>query len=111
MNKSEQYCLGMSAYNDGRYREAVDYLTPLLTQRRGPQSLLSRFYIGQAHYRMAVDLFNDRKFKEALYHFRSAANANPHGGEFGRFLTACHLGSGQYEMAATELQTLLQRDP
>jgi tetratricopeptide (TPR) repeat protein len=110
MSKDHAYCLGMSAYNAGHYPEAIEHLTPLMASR-GPTGLLSRFYVGQAHYRTAVRLFSDRKFEEAAGHFQAATRANPHGGTFSRYLAACHLGTGRLELAGREWERMLREDP
>ena len=110
MNKRDAYCLGMSAYNDGRHQEAIQHLTPLMAVR-GPTGLLSRFYVGQAHYRIAADLFSQRRFDQAAGHFQAAARANPQGGTFGRYLAACYVGTGRLDLAGREWERMLREDP
>ncbi|UCD29968.1 MAG: tetratricopeptide repeat protein [Planctomycetota bacterium] len=111
MNKNRRYRLGMSAYNAGRYREAIEHLTSLVEGEKGTIALLSRFYLGQAHYRLALDCFKEQQYAQATQHFQAAARINPLGGGFARFLVACHVGTGRYDLAGHELENLLARQP
>jgi len=111
MNDRQRYRLGMAAYEAGRFAEAIRHLTPLASGKRKAQALLSRFYLGQAHHHLAVQLLERRRFAEAAGHFQAAAGANPAGGGVARFLAACHVGTGQFDLAAREFETLLYRDP
>ncbi|MHC4443977.1 MAG: tetratricopeptide repeat protein [Planctomycetota bacterium] len=111
MNKRQHYRLGMSAYNSGRYAEAVEHLSFLASDKTGASGLLSRFYLGQAHYHLAVSLFKEGKYPQAAHHFGSAALANPSGGNFARFMAVCHVGTGRYDLAARELENLLNDNP
>jgi len=112
MNKRQRYQLGMSAYNAGRYSEAIEHLRLLAAvEGHDAKAVLSRFYLGQAHYRLAVSLFEQRRFQDATIYFQAAASINPLGGGFARFLTACYVGTGRLDLAIRELETLLPRDP
>ena len=111
MDDRKRYRVGMSAYNAGRYAEAIEHLMPLASSGSGTQALLGRFYVGQAHYRLAVQLFEEKRFSEASAHFESAARVNPSGGGFARFLAVCHLGTGQLGLAARDFETMLREDP
>ena len=62
MTKRQRYRLGMSAYNTGRYAEAIEHLSCLASEKSSASGLLSKFYLGQAHYHLAVALFKNRKY-------------------------------------------------
>jgi len=111
MNDRQQYRAGMSAYQAGRHAEAIEHLTPLASGGSGAERPLSRFYLGQAHYRLGVDCFKKGQFLEASGHFQAASQANPSGGGFARFLAVCYLGTGRWDLAARELDVLLRDDP
>ncbi|GMU22672.1 MAG: hypothetical protein AMXMBFR13_27570 [Phycisphaerae bacterium] len=111
MRTREQYRLGIRAYSAGRYEEAIAYLQPLTGGKRGVHNALpSRYYLAQAHYRMAVDLFEARQFDDATRHFQAAVRANPSGAGYARFLAVCHLENGRYDQAVHELRALLERN-
>ncbi len=111
MNDRQRYRAGMSAYNAGRYPDAIEYLTVLASAGRGAEGLLSRFYLGQAHYRLGVQLFEQRQFREASGHFQAAAQANPSGGGFARFLAVCYVGMGRLDLAAHEFDAVVRDNP
>lgn len=92
MNDRDSYREGMAAYHAGRYEDAVRKLTPLASDGEGATRVMSRFYLGQAHYQLAVRFFDQRLFRDASQHFQLAAQANPSGGGFARFLACCCRG-------------------
>ena len=57
MDERRRYRAGMAAYNAGRYADAIEHLMPLASSGAGAQALLGRFYLGQAHYRLAIGLY------------------------------------------------------
>lgn len=111
MKAMDQYRAGISAYSAGRFEEAIGLLTPLAAGKRSARGLPAPFYLAEAHYRLAIQLFESRCFPEATRHFTAAARINPTGGDYGRYLAACYAQEGQYELAARELATLLERKP
>jgi len=111
MKRRQQYRLGMSAYKAGRYAEAVGYLTPLVTGDGGITGLMIRFYLGLSHYHIAVGLFKDRRYDEAVRHFQTAARLNSSGGSLARYLVACHVGTGRYDLAGRELEDIVRMNP
>ena len=111
MSKRECYRLGMSAYHAGHYEQAIELLTPLACDDGESLALLSRFYLGQAHYRLAIRWFSEQRFSEAACHFQVAARMNTSGGGFARFLAACYIGTRQFHLAARELESMLRREP
>jgi len=111
MSKRECYRLGMSAYHAGRYKQAIKLLAPLACDRQDPVALLSRFYLGQAHYRLAIRWFSEERFSDAQRHFQAAAAINNIGGGFAKYLAACYIGTRQYDLAARELESMLGSEP
>lgn len=110
MNDRKRYQAGMSAYNAGNYAEAVEQLTSLAAGQGAP-ALLSRFYLGQAHYHLGRMFFEQRRFAEAAAHFQAASQANPTGGSIARFLAVCHVGTGRLDQAIGEFSTALTQQP
>ncbi len=111
MGNRERYRQGMSAFNAGRYAEAIEHLTPPADHASGARRLLSRFYLGQAHYFQGIELFRRRRFGQATEHFQAAARINPTNGGLAGFLAACHVGAGRYDLAGRELGELCRRNP
>lgn len=111
MEKRTQYRLGMAAYHAGRYDKAIEMLAPLGTEGSGAQDLLNRYYLGQAHFRLAVQRFEQKRFEEATRHFQLAAGLNASGGGFATYLASCYVKSGQYDLAAREFDLMLQQNP
>jgi len=111
MKAGQQYQLGMSAYNAARYPEAIEHLQQLAADGQSATAILARFYLGQAHYRLAVALFEQHRFGEATNYFRTAAEINPVGGGFARYLAACYVGTGRFDLAGRELEGLLRQNP
>lgn len=110
MNTNERYQLGMAAYNAGRYAEAIGRLEPLLAEQ-GVTGLLSRFYLGQAHHQVALEYFRQMAYRQAASHFELAAQLNPLGGGVERFLAACYVKSGRFDLAVDQLRSVLAAEP
>lgn len=111
MGDRERYRRGMSAFNAGRYAEAIEHLTPPADHAAGARRMLSRFYLGQAHYFHGIELFRQRRFGPATEHFQVAARINPTNGGLAGFMAACYAGTGRYDLAGRELSELCRRNP
>ncbi|GMV98091.1 MAG: tetratricopeptide repeat protein [Phycisphaerae bacterium] len=120
MKPLEQYRAGIAAFTAGEYAKAIGLLAPLTAEggRRGRdlrppggQGMPARYYLAQAHYRLAVRLFESRRLQEATKHFLAAAQINPAGGDYGRYLADCYTQAGQFDLAARELSARLDREP
>lgn len=112
MNRQERYRLGMAAYRAGRHEKTIELLTPLISDNSSIQQvLLCRYYLGQAHYRLGIRMFERQSYAQATHHFQTAAGLNACGGGFARFLVACHVGSQRFDLAARELDDMLRREP
>jgi tetratricopeptide (TPR) repeat protein len=111
MGDHESYSEGMAAYHAGRYGDVITHLTPLASHGEGAIRLLGRFYVGQAHYRLAVRLFEQRRFRDAGNHFRAAAQMNPAGGGVARFLAACHSNNHDLEELDRQLREQVRLNP
>ncbi len=113
------YRAGMAAYLAGRYDEAIALLEPVVNQppppddTRGPGrtavlTSLSRYYLAQAHYRLAVQFFDAGRHDQATPHFDAAARLNPSGGGVAEFLSQ---GRPLGETGGTDLEALLAARP
>lgn len=111
MNRDEAYRAGMSAYQEGRYRDAIDCLEQLAQQLDTTAGILSRFYLARAHYEVAMAMFQNKRFPDAAHHFRMASELSPEGMSVGRYLAACYAANRQYSMASIELERILERRP
>jgi tetratricopeptide (TPR) repeat protein len=111
MNRDEIYRTGMSAYQDGRYLDAIDCLNKLADKIDTTTGILSRFYLARAHYEVALTMFQQRMFRDAACHFRTAAKFSPEGMSVGRYLASCYAGDRQYGLAAIELERILATHP
>ncbi len=111
MSRTRAYTQGVSAYEAGRYRDAIAHLAPLLSTGQSATAILSRFYLGQAHYHLAVELFERRRYRDAADHFKSASTVNPSGGSFARFLAECYAHLGRLDVAADHWEVVLREQP
>lgn len=111
MSNQTRYRQGVAAFAAGRYTEAISLLEPLAGGAYGAMQLLSRYYLGRAHYLRAVELFRQRRFDQAAAHFQTSARVNPSGQGLGGFLTACFVGSGRYDLAVAELEKMIKARP
>ncbi len=110
MSRKEQYRQGIAALQEDRFEEAIAHLEPL-AGGTGAVAVVARFYLGQAHHRLAVRLFEGGRYQEAIGHFQAAARLNPAGGGFAWYLAACYLGAGRFDLAVGELERLLRQQP
>lgn len=112
MSIKDAYRHGMAAYNAEDYAGAIERLTPVAAENESRAvHLLGRFYCGQAHYQLALQMFKQTRFQEAAAHFEAAARLNPAGGSVERFLAACYLKTGRYELASPQFQQVLRQSP
>jgi tetratricopeptide (TPR) repeat protein len=111
MDDRDSYREGMAAYHAGRYEDVIRLLTSPACEGEGVIRLMARFYLGQAHYRLAVRLFDQRRFRDAGNHFREAARINPSGGGVARFLAGCYVGDKGLEQTAQERAEQIKRCP
>lgn len=111
MEDCEAYREGMAAFHAGRYEDVIERLTPTASYGEGAIRLISRFYLGQAHYRLAVRLFDQRRFREAGEHFRKATELDPSGGGVAGFLAACCPADKRLEEAAVRYAEQVRRHP
>lgn len=111
MDDRESYRQGMASYHAGRYEDAIELLTPTATRGDGAYRLMSGFYLGQSHHRLAVRLFDQRRFREAADHFRKAARVNPSGGGVARFLAECCSGNKGLAESACRFAEQVRRHP
>ncbi len=111
MNQRQNYRLGMSSYNAGRYAEAIEYLVSVTQKGVGARKLLSRFYLARSHHELGVQLFKDRQYDRAALHFQEAARLNPRGGGLAGFLAACYVHAERYDLAADELTKICESEP
>jgi tetratricopeptide (TPR) repeat protein len=101
----------MAAYRSARYADAIAWLTPVACADGESAAMPSRFYLGRAHYRLAVSHYTHRRYREAAEHFEESARWNPDGGDFAQYLVGCYAGIRQYDRAVHEYERLLDRDP
>lgn len=111
MSKKEQYRLGIAAYSAGEFERAIGLLAPAAAGRQGGPGSPARYYLAQAHYRLAVQLFEARRFPEATQHFQAAARLNPTGADYAEFLATCYVKTGRVELAVRELRAMVERQP
>lgn len=111
MGDRDSYREGIAAYRAGRYEDAVRSLTPLASDGDGAVRLMGRFYLSQAHYRLAVRLFDQHLFRDAGNHFRLAAQANPSGSGIAGFLAGCYAGNKRLEETAHRYAEWVRHHP
>ena len=111
MKLDHSYQSGMAAYHAARYDAAIVDLTPVAAEGGATAAMLSRFYLGRAHYRLAVSHYRRRRYREAAEHFKQSARWNPDGGDFAHYLAGCYAGTEQYEQAVKEYELLLDGRP
>ncbi len=111
MTQRQRYQSGMAAYNAGRYTDAIEQLTGLLSDGHCSTAMLSRFYLSQSHFKLAGEHFRSQRYNQAASHYAAAAQANPSAGGFPGYLAACYLRSGQTTAADREMERMLAADP
>ncbi|MCL2330133.1 MAG: tetratricopeptide repeat protein [Phycisphaerae bacterium] len=122
MNASQAYRCGMAAYHAADYEQAIKALEPLVQQSKAspnPEStdahdavaVLGRFYFGQANLKLAKQHFQRKRYQDAIELFKTAAKLNPIGGGVEQFLAACYAKTGQFDLAAENLQEVLDQHP
>ena len=111
MQGETQYQRGMVAYRAERYVEAIRCLTPLLEPGSGVNELICRFYLGQAHYHVAMDDYDAGRYREATRHFQVAARLNPTGGGLPNYLAQCYVRMRNFDLAAHAYESMLAETP
>lgn len=111
MSTHEQYRLGITAYSAGDYEQAIRRLTPVAAGQSNGTASTARYYLAQAHMRLAMRHFESRRFPDATRHFQAAARLNPTGADYARFLADCYAAAGDFELAGRELAGALDAEP
>jgi tetratricopeptide (TPR) repeat protein len=104
------YRQGMSAFNAGNYRASVDLLEGILDSN-SMESLMARFYAGQARYRLGLSDLKASRYESAANHFQRALDHNPQAGGLARYLATCHVGMRDYDKAAEAFAAVVRADP
>ncbi len=104
------YEAGMAAFGAGDYETALRHLDTI-AWGGSAQATLARFYTGQAHLRLGMRRFGEKRFAEAADHFRHAASANPVAGGLCRYLATCYIALDRLDLAAAELGKAVEADP
>jgi tetratricopeptide (TPR) repeat protein len=102
------YQAGLAAFEQGRYPEAIELLSTIADQRNLP-STLGRFYLGQARFHQGISELRLGRCAAAARHLTAARQANPGSANLSRYLLACHVGRGRFDLAAAELEKDLDR--
>lgn len=102
-NAAALYQQGLSAFETGRYLEAIEKLTAIGEGRNLPATL-ARFYLGQAHLQQGLADLTDQRFAEAASHFAESRRINPDASGLSSYLTTCYLGQGRFDLAAAEME-------
>jgi tetratricopeptide (TPR) repeat protein len=98
-----RYQRGLAAYETGQYPRAIEALAQIAERRHLPGTL-ARFYLGQAHLQQGIVDLDAGRHAEAARHFSEARRINPAAPGLSEYLTRCHLGQRQYELAAAEME-------
>lgn len=97
------YQQGIAAFETGRYPEAIEKLSDIAEQDTLPGTL-ARFYLGQAHMKQGIAELNAKEFASAARHFAEARRINPDSAGLSKYIIACHVGQGRFDMAAGEIE-------
>ena len=97
------YQQGIAAFETGRYPEAIEKLSAIAEQDNLPGTL-ARFYLGQAHMKQGIAELNAKEFASAARHFAEARRINPDSAGLSKYIIACHVGQGRFDMAAGEIE-------
>lgn len=107
------YQQGIAAFETGRYVEAIDKLASIADEDSLPGTL-ARFYLGQAHMKQGIAELDAKEFSSAARHFAAARRINPDSAGLTKYIIACHVGQGRFDMVAHEIERSPQengRDP
>jgi tetratricopeptide (TPR) repeat protein len=105
-----EYAAGMAAFSNGRYEEAIVHLKKVADGPR-PEGALARFYVGQAHLRLGMKRFDQKRFAAAADHFRRATSVSPVAGGLCRYLATCYVALNRPDRAAAELAKAVGAGP
>lgn len=97
------YQSGLSAFETGRFAEAIALLSPVAEQR-GLASTLAKFYLGQSHLKLGIELMNAGDYSTAALHFLVARTINPDAADLASHLARCHAGMRQFDLTTAELE-------
>jgi tetratricopeptide (TPR) repeat protein len=99
---ASQYQTGLAAYEQGRYRDAIDLLSSLSGQHSLPGTLAT-FYLGQAHLKQGLADLHAGRYDDAAKHLAAARRINPESAGLSRYLTAAYVGQNRFDQVADEL--------
>ena len=102
-NAAAAYQSGLAAFEQGRLVEAIELLTAI-ADLHNLSGTLARFYLGQAHLQHGLNELRMGRYASAARHLTSAREINPTTAGLARYLVACHVGRGRYDLAAVELE-------
>src|SRR5262249_48006901 len=99
---SAMYLRGVTAFDAGRYVEAIALLSRIAEQDQLPGTL-ARYYLGQAHLQFGLSELRSRRYRTAVDHLQSASRLNP-SSDLAGFLAAAYLGENRVDLAAMEFE-------
>ncbi len=98
-----QYQAGLTALEQGRPAEAIAILSRIADRRDLPGTL-ARFYLGRAHLQSGLSELRGRRHARAIEHLQAAAAINPADADLTRYLAACYVGQGRFDLAAEQFE-------
>lgn len=101
------YQRGLAAFETERYADAVELLSAI-ADAGSLTGTLARFYLGQAHTHCGVADLKAGRHAAAARHFNAARTINPDSANLSRYLAACHVGNGRFDLAAMEIERVGQ---
>ncbi|MBN2561818.1 MAG: tetratricopeptide repeat protein [Phycisphaerae bacterium] len=102
-NAAATYQAGIAAFEQGRYAEAIRLLSSI-ADHRSLSGTLGRFYLSQAHMHLGISELRLGRHASAARHLTAAREINPGSVDLSRYLLACHVGRGRFDLAVVELE-------
>ncbi|MCK6457256.1 MAG: tetratricopeptide repeat protein [Phycisphaerae bacterium] len=103
-----QYQAGMTAYETGRFEDAVSILSRI-ADRMDLTGTMAKFHLGRAHLHLGMTALRERRFREASDHLQRAAALNPTTADLPRYLAASYVGQKRFDLAAIEFEKQCDR--
>lgn len=97
------YQRGLAAFETGNYVDAV-HLLGAIDPANTLIGTMARFYLGQSHLQLGIAELRAGRHPAAIKHLNQARAINPHSANLSRYLAACFVGQGRFDLAASEIE-------
>ncbi|MCA9255937.1 MAG: tetratricopeptide repeat protein [Phycisphaerales bacterium] len=97
------YREGLAAFETGDYERAIERLSQI-DDGGSVSSTLAKFYLGQSHMKLGVELMNAGNHVSAIHHFNTARRLNPDAAGLSKYLATCYAAQRKFDRVADEFE-------